>query len=57
MEVEEKEHHIWCNDFHKPRKGCQMCERLYREYSYKKDENPEEMMKRYFPNNIIRKGT
>jgi len=36
--------------------GCKMCERLNREYPVK-DSTPEELMKRYFPNAIIRGNT
>lgn len=50
-----KQHHIWCNYFMRPREGCSLCERLYREYPM--DKSPDEMMKEYFPDVIVRPGT
>ena len=55
MKDKEKEHHIWCSFFERPREGCQMCERLYKEYPMKEGETGEDLMKKHFPNNIIRK--
>jgi hypothetical protein len=51
-----KDHHIWCNKWHNPRKGCEMCEKLYRDYPVKKGESGDELMKKHFPNNIVRGG-
>ncbi len=44
-------HHIWCNYFMRPEKGCKMCEGLRKEYP--EDVSSSEMMKKYFPENIV----
>ena len=47
------EHHIWCNYFMYPRKGCKMCARLFEEYPYKQTQDPKEaaekLLKKHFP--------
>ena len=50
---EKTEHHIWCNYFMRPREGCKLCERLYKEYPTGKM-TPNELLKRHFPNVIKR---
>ena len=49
----ENTHHPWCNFFGKPREGCKLCEKLYREYPVV-GESYGEMMAKYFPDVIIR---
>ncbi len=51
--IEENEHHPWCNYFFLPRTGCDMCERLYELYPLN-GRIMAEMMKDYFPNVIER---
>ena len=41
------EHHLWCNYFHRPAEGCEMCENLRKHHP---DDKPDKMMKKYFPN-------
>lgn len=53
---ENESHHIWCNWFMRPREGCTMCERLYQEYP-PEGLTPEELVKKHFPDVIIREGT
>lgn len=45
---EEQGHHIWCNYFMRPVKGCKMCEGLRARYP---DDGltPNELAKKHFP--------
>ena len=43
----DKEHHIWCNYFMRPREGCKMCKGLFEKYPMKPN-----MIEDYFPNVI-----
>lgn len=47
-EFEEKYHHIWCNYWMRPRKGCKSCERLYRLYPM----GDFDMAEKYFPDAV-----
>ena len=49
-----KEHHIWCNYFMKPAKGCKFCKRLHKEYPMD-DLTPDELQEKHFPDAIRRK--
>ncbi len=53
---EEKEHHIWCNHYYKPREGCKMCEKFYKKYPMD-GLTQGELLKKHFPNAILREGT
>lgn len=46
-------HHIWCNDFMYPAKGCEMCKKLREKYP---DDglSPSELLEKHFPNVIER---
>lgn len=48
-------HHVFCNFFHRPRKGCKMCKRFFDAYKPKPGETSEELALRYFPDLEIRK--
>ena len=58
--TESNEHHVWCNHFMRPQKGCKMCEGLFKDYPYDTSDNPEkigkDLMKKHFPNVIIRRS-
>jgi hypothetical protein len=47
----EKQHHVWCNFFMRPREGCWMCEELYKKYPMN-GLTPDELMAKHFPNNV-----
>jgi hypothetical protein len=47
----DEEHHPWCNYWLLPRRGCKMCEGLYKNYPLN-GRTMDEMMKEYFPNVI-----
>jgi len=49
-----KEHHVWCNYYHKPREGCEMCKRLYEAYPDTDRLTPDELLKKYFPDAVLR---
>ena len=48
-------HHPFCNYFMKPREGCSMCEKFFEQYPI--EGTPFEMVKRYFPDTIIKSET
>lgn len=48
-----QEHHIWCNNFMKPRAGCKTCAELFRKYPYE-GLSPDELLKKHFPGVIKR---
>lgn len=48
------EHHIWCNWWGRPRAGCKLCERLFKEYPVYPGDKPGDLMKRHFPQNVRR---
>lgn len=54
-----EQHHIWCNSYMRPRKGCKLCERLFAEYPYESTgdgmKDGEELAKKHFPDAQIRK--
>lgn len=44
-------HHIWCNFFMRPREGCDICNRFFRDYPYEGLTGHETVAK-YFPEAI-----
>ena len=47
-----REHHVWCNEFlWRPRAGCAMCDRLFRDYP-PGDLPEDDLMAKHFPQNI-----
>ena len=50
---QEDEHHIWCNFFVNPRKGCKQCEDLYKRYPMD-EKTPNDLLKKHFPKVVKR---
>ena len=50
----EKQHHIWCNFWTRPREGCKQCEGLYEQYPIDENMTHEEFVHKYFPDVIVR---
>ena len=55
LSQEREEHHIWCNNWLGPVEDCKQCKRLYEQCPYDTPEEAENLMKKYFPDNIERK--
>lgn len=45
-------HHIWCNFFGRPVKGCDQCKGLWKLYPYETHEDANGLIKKHFPNVI-----
>ncbi len=52
--VEPSEHHVWCNFFTRPVEGCELCKRLWEKYPYQDGDDPDELVKKHFPDVIRR---
>ena len=51
------EHHPFCNYFARQREGCDMCERMYKNYPMEPGMVPEDLIEKYFPDvTVIKKG-
>lgn len=48
-------HHIWCNYQMGDPKDCRQCKRLKERYP--EDCSPGELIKKHFPNVVVREGT
>lgn len=51
-------HHIWCNFFASRRaEDCQMCKDFWERFPYDSPDTEEGLMKKHFPDNLIRVPT
>jgi len=54
MTSEMQKHHPWCNYFMRPFEGCPMCKGLFERYPFEPGMAPGDLMKKHFPENVLR---
>lgn len=53
-----REHHVWCNFFMRPVRGCRMCRELWKKFPYDNDEwASEHLQGKHFPDVVKKEGS